>query len=150
MVQKIHPQVCNLGPEFFPKKLSGFQSSNCSVVDRGILSHISNMNFQFWAGFGQSGLQREKKIQTAMRILLFFCFHGQYKYCSVLTKKLHTVFSLIIIFFWTLKKRNLVSAQFPTWGWLPFWPTQVKSWIFFYFWGILGFFQAQEKLSFTM
>ena len=47
------------------------------VVDRDILSHISNMNFQFWAVLGSRGC-REKKIQTAISMILlravFFMF----------------------------------------------------------------------------
>lgn len=50
------------------------------VVDTGILSQISNMNFQFWL-FGIVGLPN-KKIQITLSILLlkvvFLCFHEQF------------------------------------------------------------------------
>ena len=46
-------------------------------VDRGILSHISNINFQFWAVLGSRSC-RGKKIQTVISMLLlrtcFFMF----------------------------------------------------------------------------
>ena len=51
-----------------------FQHRSVDIV----LGHIYNMNFQFWAIYGQSGLQR-KKIQTAISVPLlrsvFLCFH---------------------------------------------------------------------------
>ena len=40
------------------------------VVERGILSHISNMNFQFWAVLGSRDCRERKKIQTAISMLL--------------------------------------------------------------------------------
>ena len=50
------------------------------LVDRGILSHISIMNFQFRAVWGSRGC-REKKIKTAKSMLLLrailICFQGQ-------------------------------------------------------------------------
>ena len=70
------------------------------VVDRGTLSHISNMNFQFWAVFslGQSGLQRKKIHNINCHNLrpVFYVFSGKKvilsfikEYPSIRTKKLH-------------------------------------------------------------
>ena len=56
------------------------------LVERGILSHISNMNFQFWSAVLGSWGCREKKIQTSKSMLLLktvlYVFMGKKKSLS--------------------------------------------------------------------
>ena len=47
------------------------QDEDHRVVDRGILSHIYNMNIQFLAALGSRGC-REKKIQTSISKLFLW------------------------------------------------------------------------------
>ena len=43
---------------------------NHRLENRSVLRNISNMNFLFWAVLGSRGLQREKKVQTAISMQL--------------------------------------------------------------------------------
>ena len=66
-----------------PKYRSVLQVTDLFFWIRGLLSHVSNMSFQF-----------NSKIQTTISMLLsravFLCFHGQIFFkCGVHTKKLH-------------------------------------------------------------
>ena len=79
--------------------------------DRGILSHISNINFQFWAVLGSWGQQRNKNSNPHRYVTFegsFLCFHGQKNYFYFIFF-LNIVASALKSYICSIKLRNLLK-----------------------------------------